>query len=72
VKTAQEYREHAQECRRLAKHALTREEREQLMTMAQTWDTLATERLRTLHIGDEPDRPQGPGGIDPTEVERQR
>jgi hypothetical protein len=60
VKTAEEYREHAQECRRLAKHALSREERDQLNTMAETWETLAIERLRTLHIGDEPRLPQVP------------
>jgi hypothetical protein len=70
VKTAEEYREQAQECRRLAKHALTRQEREQLLTMAETWETLATERLRTLRIGDGPRFPQASGELKTGEVEQ--
>jgi hypothetical protein len=70
MKTAEEYREHAQECRRLAKHALTRQEREQLVTMAETWETLAIERARTLHISDEPRLPPVSGELNPGEIGR--
>jgi hypothetical protein len=43
VKKASEYREHAEECRALAKQ-MPGEQRDQLLEMARTWDKLAEER----------------------------
>ena len=48
MKKVQDYRQHADECRILARKARTDEERLQLMTIATTWDTLAEERERLL------------------------
>lgn len=44
MKTASEYRRHAQECRTLAQQMKSAEQRDQLLEMAKTWDTLAVER----------------------------
>jgi hypothetical protein len=44
MKTAAEYRKHAEECRILAKQMPEGEQRKQLLEMARTWDNLATER----------------------------
>jgi hypothetical protein len=44
MKTAAEYRKHAEECRVLAKQMPEGEQRNQLLEMAQTWDNLAKER----------------------------
>jgi len=46
MKKAQDYRQHASECRALARKARSDEERQQLLTMAATWDILAVERER--------------------------
>jgi hypothetical protein len=43
VKKASEYREHAEECRALAKQ-MSGEQCDQLLEMARTWDKLAEER----------------------------
>ena len=48
MKKAQDYRNHAEECRALARKSRTDEERRQLLTMAATWDGLATEREQQL------------------------
>ena len=40
---ASEHRQHADECRSLAKQMETPEEREQLLRLADTWDRLAVE-----------------------------
>lgn len=45
-----EYRQHAEECRALAAKMTNREEREQLLAMAATWDRLAEERVQTLEL----------------------
>jgi hypothetical protein len=50
VKKASEYRQHAQECRDLAKHMPPGEQREQLVRMAETWDQLAQERTRQINM----------------------
>jgi hypothetical protein len=42
---ASDYRQHAQNCRDLAKHTPPGEPREQLLEIAATWDTLAVERF---------------------------
>jgi hypothetical protein len=44
MKKASEYRQHAQECRDLAKSMPEGPHREQLLEMARTWDNLAAER----------------------------
>jgi hypothetical protein len=44
MKNASEYRQHAQECRELAKQMPSGAQREQLLEMARTWDRLADER----------------------------
>jgi hypothetical protein len=44
MKTAAEYRKHAEECRVLAKQVPEGEQRNQLLEMARTWDNLATDR----------------------------
>jgi hypothetical protein len=45
MKKASEYREHAEECRRLAT-TMDGEQRDQLLQMAENWDLLAGERAR--------------------------
>jgi hypothetical protein len=44
MKDASEYLQHAAECRELSARATTDEQREQLLTMAETWLRLARER----------------------------
>jgi hypothetical protein len=44
LKKSSEYREHARDCRLLARTALTAEHRLMLENMARTWDLLAEER----------------------------
>ena len=44
MKKASEYRLHAEECRQLASRMDSGEQRDQLLTMAHTWDRLAEER----------------------------
>jgi hypothetical protein len=44
MKKASEYREHAEQCRVLAKSMPPGEQRDQLLEMAATWDRLAIER----------------------------
>jgi len=48
VKKASEYRQHAQECRGLARTTQTDDHRAQLLKMAETWEALATERERIV------------------------
>ena len=44
MKTVAEYREHAQECRRLAQSIASAENKVTLLSMAETWENLAAER----------------------------
>jgi hypothetical protein len=44
VKKASEYRQHAEECRALAKSAGDPAHRDMLLNMAETWQTLAHDR----------------------------
>ena len=46
MKKAQDYRRHALECRALAGKAQNEEHRAHLLTMADNWDSLASERER--------------------------
>jgi hypothetical protein len=48
MKTLEEYRQHADECRRLADRARTREDREALLMIATSWDKLAGDRDRKI------------------------
>ena len=48
VKSIEDYREHAEECRQLASRARTPEERDMILSMAATWEELARSRERTL------------------------
>lgn len=48
MKKAEEYREHAAECRQLATKAVTVDERDQLLAMAETWEMLAIQRTEFL------------------------
>jgi hypothetical protein len=61
---ASDYRQHAQTCRNLAKHTPPGEPREQLLEIAQIWDTLALERSDWWHPeprGEHPDEDALPG-----------
>lgn len=51
MKKASEYRQHAEECRTLARQMKEGLQREQLLRMAQNWDQMAEdrERLARLH-----------------------
>lgn len=42
------YRQHAAECRRLAAKSTLPDIRDQLLQMAETWESLATDRERAL------------------------
>jgi len=44
VKKASEYRQHAEECRQMAKGLKNEDQLAQLMEMAETWERLAKER----------------------------
>ena len=44
MKKASEYRQHAEECRALARSMTDAAQRDQLLKMAETWDRLAAER----------------------------
>ena len=46
----EEYRLHANECRKLAKQMLLDDQRDQLLAMAETWERLATERETMIRI----------------------
>jgi hypothetical protein len=48
LKKVSEYRDHAEECRTMAKHAASESHREMLLEMASTWDDLAENRERTM------------------------
>jgi hypothetical protein len=54
MKKAEEYRQHAKECRDLAKGLEAGEQREQLLTLAATWERLADERMTQKRDQDSP------------------
>ncbi|EIM26763.1 hypothetical protein [Microvirga lotononidis] len=66
MKTAAEYRKHADECRVLAKQVPEGEQRTQLLEMARTWDNLAVDREKLvrnhpeLDTAKKPNKAQGP------------
>jgi hypothetical protein len=48
MKKSDEYRQHAEECRALARKAQNEEQRAQLLKMAEAWESFAAERERAL------------------------
>jgi hypothetical protein len=52
MKKVSEYRQHAEECRTLAANMLSQEQRDQLLSMAVTWDDLARERERSMGLAE--------------------
>ena len=54
MKTVEDYRQHAEECRQLASQARTPEERDLILNMAATWEKLARSRERTLKAAAKP------------------
>ena len=48
MKTASDYRQHAEDCRKLARQLPAGQQREQLLEMAKTWDELALSRERQI------------------------
>jgi hypothetical protein len=60
VKTAAEYRKHAQECLTLAKQVSGGEQRNQLLEMARTWSNLAVEREKLVRNRPELDTTKNP------------
>jgi hypothetical protein len=59
MKTAAEYRKHAEECRALAKQVPDGEHRNQLLEMARTWDNLAADREKLVRNHPELDTSKG-------------
>ena len=55
MKKASEYREHAEECRRLARTARNEEDRRALMQMAEAWEDMAKYRERHTARARKPD-----------------
>ena len=53
MRQVSEYREHAMECRRLASQMQVEDHRDQLLSMAETWDRMAEERERLLTLKEE-------------------
>jgi hypothetical protein len=48
MKKASEYHQHAEECRDMASRATSEEQRQTLIKMADTWDSLGSEREAML------------------------
>jgi hypothetical protein len=48
MKTIEEYRRHAEECRALAQKARSPDERKAILAIAMSWDKLAGDRERRL------------------------
>jgi hypothetical protein len=46
MKKSKKYREHAEECRALARNAPNEEQRRQLLELAESWGSLALDRER--------------------------
>jgi hypothetical protein len=62
MKKASEYRQHAQECRELARGSTADDHRDQLLRMAETWEQLATERERLVRRQQGEPAPDAAGG----------
>ena len=64
MKKASEYRQHAAECRALAAQMQEGDQRDQLMKMAETWESLAQDRERFNRKLQNPQN-RSAGGRDP-------
>jgi len=64
MKKFAEYRQHAAECRALAKKMPAEDQRRHLLDMAENWDRLALERERSMKLTAEPS--PSPVGTEPT------
>jgi hypothetical protein len=60
LKKLSEYRQHAEECRALARLGRTAEQRDMLLAMAATWESLA--QARETQLAKEGARIEGPRG----------
>lgn len=60
MKTAAEYKKHAEECRALARQVPEGEQRNQLLEMARTWDNLAAGREKLVRNHPELDTAKSP------------
>jgi hypothetical protein len=47
MRKVSEYREHADQCRTLARRAASPEHRDMFLNMASTWESLAEERIKS-------------------------
>jgi phytoene/squalene synthetase len=67
MKTALEYRQHAEECRKLARHLPVGQQREQLLEIAKHWDELVQTREAQLcrTLGPEAVKPPSSGTAPP-------
>jgi hypothetical protein len=68
VKKASEYRQHADECRKLAARMESGEHRDQLLVMAAMWDQLAEERAELVRRHPEMNRETEAGERRPPEL----
>jgi hypothetical protein len=50
MRKIEDYKKHADECRAMARRTTVADQRELLLNMAQTWESLATERERETHL----------------------
>ena len=50
MRKIEEYKEHAEECRTLARRSKSQADRDMLMNMATTWESLAEGRTRSMEI----------------------
>jgi hypothetical protein len=66
MKTAMEYRKHAEECRMLARGVSEGEQRHQLLEMARTWDNLAETREGLVRNHPELDTAKNPVPVQQT------
>ncbi|MBD2749124.1 hypothetical protein IC232_20780 [Microvirga sp. BT688] len=66
MKKASEYRQHAEECRILAKQVPDGVQRNQLLEMAKTWDALAEDRDRLAQSHPELKVPNNNNGTEST------
>jgi hypothetical protein len=48
MQRVEDYRNHAEECRTMARRARSPHERDMLLNMARTWDDLATHRVEQI------------------------
>ncbi|MCB5175514.1 MULTISPECIES: hypothetical protein [Microvirga] len=60
MKKASEYRQHAEECRILARQVPEGPQREQLLEMARTWEALAEDREKLVERHPDLGIPGGP------------